>query len=299
MIPVKRFLAFALLACLLLSGFEAADPTIAPTTEPTQALTQPATEPTTESLPETQAPTETPTEPATEAATEPATEPTQTQKEKVTVYLLEKTVTYDNGSTEYYYDEDYNIASYKVFTIENEIMYTAYFEEQNANGMACVLRTEWPDGIGNEPRNLTYFEDGKLKEEQIAGSNYTGYQYEYDQKGDMTEKREYYDGILESIVYYSYDGETLSAVYCEDKEGNKVFECRIENGLVTEKVFFDTGSEYGYSYEYDENNNLVKTTFSYDGEIYPSEQYYYKAVEVDADRAWYLLAQQNYLLPIG
>jgi hypothetical protein len=41
-------------------------------------------------------------EPTTEAATEPA----QTAPEKVTIYLLEKSVIYDSGFTSYHYDEN-------------------------------------------------------------------------------------------------------------------------------------------------------------------------------------------------
>jgi len=292
---MKRLIVFAVLTCLLLCGCAEANTTPSETaTELTPVQTQPTTEPAAESIPATQAPTGATAEPTIEATTTP----TQDQMEKVTVYLLEKTILFDSGSTEYYYDENYNIDSYEVFTIENETMCEVYFEEKDANGMAWVLRTEWPEGIGNETRNLTYFQDGKLKEEQIAGSNYSGYQYEYDQKGDRTEKREYYDGIVQSVVYYEYDGEMLKAAYCEDIAGNKVFECRIENGLVMEKVFFDSDSEYGYNYEYDENNNLVKTTFCYDGQNTPGEQFFYKAVEVEADRAHYLQEQQKYLIPI-
>lgn len=36
-----------------------------------------------------------------------------------------------------------------------------------------------------------------------------------------------------------------------------------------------------------------------DGEEYPSATYDYKAVEVDIDRAPYLLSQQDYLIPIA
>lgn len=279
---MKRLTVFAVLICLLLCG---CGKFFTPPTEIAAQL-QPATGATIESTSTTQAPTEV------------STAPTEPKAEKVTVYLLTEVTFFDSGSTEYYYDENYNIDSYKVFTIENTIMYEAFFEEKDTNGMPCVIRTQWPEESGDEIRNLTYFEDGKLKEEQTSDSNYSGYQYAYDQKGDRTEKREYYDGILQSVVYYEYDGELLSAAYCEDNAGNKVFECRIENGLITEKIFFDSDSEYGYRYEYDENNNLVQTTFYYDGESIPGDQYFYKAVEVDAERAHYLREQQKYLISI-
>ena len=280
MSSMKRLLVFALFACLLFCGCKADTPTSAdPAEEPTQEQTQTPAENT----------------PETEAAPE---ETDQTSSEKVTVYLLDQSFLYDSGHTEYKYDQACNIDSYTVFTLENEPMYTAYFEEKDNNGMACQHRVEWPDDMGGDTRSLTYFADGKLKEEQYVGSNYSGYQYEYDQKGDMIQKREYYDGILETIVYYEYDGETLIAVYCEDKAGNRLFDCLVENGLITEKICYDSESQYSYLYEYDSHNNLIEMTMLYDGESIPCEQYSYKAVEVDADRAGYLLSQQRYLLPI-
>lgn len=240
----------------------------------------------------------TPTEPATESI--PVTQAqTQPEAKKVTLYLLTKVTYFDSGSVEYHYDENHNIDSYTVFDIENTAIYQVFFEEKDANGMACVIRSQWPGESDNEIRNLTYFENGKLKQEQIAGSNYSSYQYEYDQTGNRTETREYYDGILQSVVFYTYDGELLTAAYCEDSTGNKVFECRVVDGLVMEKIFLGYDSEYGYRYEYDEKNNLIQTTVYMEGENLPGDQYVYAAVEVDADRARYLLEQQKYLIPIA
>lgn len=290
---MKRIIVFALLSCLLLCACgqntaptEPATQTPHATDPATDPATEPATQPATENIPETQAPTEAPTDPP------------HGEAEKVTVYLLKEAIYFDSGSAEYRYDENYNIDSCTVFTIENTTMYEKFFEEKDANGMACVIRTQWPEDAGNETLNLKYFEDGKLQEEQIAGSNYTGYQYAYDQAGNRTEKREYYDGILQSIVYYEYDGEQLTAAYCEDNAGSKIYECRIENGLIVEKTFLDSEEAYGYRYEYDENNNLVQTTFCFEGDETPGDQYTYEAVEVDAERAHYLLEQQKYLFSI-
>ncbi len=287
---MKRLISFALLCCLFLCACgQPTTPTEpSPRTQPaTESTTQLATEPTTESIP------------ATQASTKATTKPTQPKAKKVTVYLLTKATYFDSGYVEYNYDENHNIDSYTVFTIENTTMSQVFFEKKDANGMACVIRTQFPEDISNETRNLTYFKDGKLKEEQIAGSNYSGYQYEYNQKGNRTEKREYYDGILQSVVYYEYDGGQLKAAYCENNADNKIFECRIKNGLIVEKVFFDSDKEYGYLYEYDENNNLIKTTFCQDGESIPGDQYFYKAVKVNAERAHYLKEQQKYLIPVA
>ena len=278
---MKRFFALLLLSCLLLCGCEADAPATEPITESVQAQTQPVTTPVEET-----------TAPAEQTTTEEVTEPTQPITEKVTVYLVEESFLFDSGCTKYYYDEDYNIDYYTVYTMENEVRYTAYFENKNSNGMAGKFKEQWPES--STTYIMTHFEDGKLSEIKLDDNSFSGTQYEYDLKGDITEKREYYDGILNNIVYFEYDGETLSAVYGEDADGNKLFNCRIENGLIVEQVF----SDYTVFYKYDSNNNLVESSMLYEGETMPSEQYTYKAVEVDAERACYLLKQQNFLLSV-
>jgi len=274
---MKRFTVFAVLLSLLLCGCTQLF------TPPTEPATQPTTEPAIESTP----------------ITEPTTEPTQPVAEKVTVCLLKKTTYFDSGHVEYTYDENYNIDAYKVFTIENAPMYNVFFEQKDANGMAGMVRTRWADGMGDDTRTLVYSADGKLQEEKMTGSNFSGFQFAYDQLGNRTEKREYYDGILESVVYYAYDGRQLTEAFCEDREGNKKFQCKVENGRIVEQTCFDSESEYGYRYEYDENGNLIEATYYQDGENFPGDQYFYEAVEVDAARAPYLLEQQKYLIPMA
>ena len=66
---MKRWIALALLGCLLLSGCGKQEPEVVETTAPTEVTTEPATEAPTE--PTTEAPTEPPTEAPTEAP-EPA-----------------------------------------------------------------------------------------------------------------------------------------------------------------------------------------------------------------------------------
>jgi YD repeat-containing protein len=289
---MKRLIAFALIACLILCGCGKKDTTPTKAVNKTQTITEPTkeststTEPTKESIPTTEPPTQ------------PVTEPTQPKVEKVTVYLLTKTTVFDSGYIDYHYDENFNIHSFKVFSIENETMYESFFDKKDTNGMACEIRSHWPDGAGNETLSLTYSEDGNLTDELIADSNFSGFQYAYDQNGNRTEKREYYEGMLESVVYYEYEGNLLKAVYCNDNADNRVYECRVEKGLITEKNYFDSEIKYGYRYQYDENKNLVSTIFYYDGEDMPGDQYFYQAVEVDAVRANYLQKQQRYLISI-
>ena len=240
-------------------------------------------------------PEQKPAEDNTEPTTEPVTEPTE--PEKVTVYLVESTAFFDSGSVEYVYDADFNILSYQVLTLDKDVMYSAAFDERDANGMPRSFKTQWPEGYGNEEWTLSWFQDGKIQEAQMNG-NFNGYQYAYDEKGDVTEKRSYYQGILEGVTRYEYDGEELIRVYHEDPQGEHVFDCRVENGIIIEKSFSQSAGGYAYFYEYDANGNLVKETGLVEGETVPIQSHTYKAVEVEPERVPFLLAQQKYLLDI-
>lgn len=317
---MKRLIVFALLACLLLCGCDPTTPTqtepttvpatetTAPTVETTLPTTEETTPPTTEET--TPLTTEEITPPATEETTPPtegttppteeptkATEPAPTQPPKVTVYLIEKIVYPDSGYRKFYYDKNYNIDYYKGITIEGALWYTTYFDVQDSNGMATKLTTDWNGGV-YDSRTLTYTEDGKLTEELFDGSNFSGYQYSYDDQGRLTEKWEYESGMLRLVTHFTYTYDRLSGVRTEDPYGNVTSECRIENGRIMEKYFYEDYS-YSYVYEYDEHGNVVSEVLIMDGEEYPSATYDYKAVEVDIDRAPYLLSQQDYLIPIA
>lgn len=261
------------------------------TTVPGKDVTEPIVEVTdpTEAITE---PTEAPTEP-----TEPVTEPAE-PGETATVYLLKKAIYFDVGYVEYYYDENYNLNSAATISIDNTLLYDTLYEERDANGMACQIRTQWADGSDGDILSLKYSADGKLQEELYVGSNYTGSQYAYDQDGNRTEKREYYDGILQVAVYFEYEDGQLIAAHSEDISGDIISEFRVENGLLVEESFYDYGTECRFLYEYDANNNLITSTYIYDGETLPGDEYIYVAVEVDAARAPYILEQQRYLIPI-
>lgn len=271
---MKRLLIFALLLGLLLTGCISVDP------ENPDAYTDPTTEATTVATTET---------------TEPTTEPIECDPYFCTVYLLEETGIYDSGSIKYYYDENYNITRYDCLTIENELHYQVVFSEQNEMGMPCKVTHQWP-GDYSYSSTLSYFMDGKIKEEQEDGSNYTGFQYDYDQKGDLIAKREYFDGMLQSVVSYVYDGETLVSVTCEDVEGNLLYDTVVDNGRIEKVNYYNEGYAYSYAYEYDSNGNIIGETYIADGESSPAVQYRYKAVEVPPDRVLCLLQQQSYII---
>lgn len=282
---MKKVLVFAVLISLLLCGCEIN------INIPPAATTAPAQQ--TQPLQPTES-TEVATEPAeTAAPTVEATMPVG--DETVTVYLLDKTVLYDSGNTQCQYDEHYNIDSITTNNIENNLMFTKTFAQKDANGMPgkyTLLWTGESDGVENL---LSWTADGKLLEAQLE-SYYSGLQFDYDKMGNMVQKREYYEGILQSATRYEYEGTTLIAVYGEDPEGNKLFECKVENGRVVEKLCLDAPDPYGYRYKYDGNNNLVESTFFSEGEEIPNMQYTYFAVEVTAERARFLQAQQKFLL---
>ena len=283
---MRRLFAILMVVCLLLCGCRAVQPT-----EPAPENTPPATQPTTAA---TEGATE---EPTTAAPTTPPTEPEPTQPSKVTVYLLEEAVFCDNGYSAYFYDDAYNIDTREDYDIENTYLGRVNFIEKDKNGMPCMI---WEETRTEDVYCLTYFADGKLKEELLNDnqSQHTGWQYAYDQKGDVVQKREYYEGILQSTVIYEYNGEALWRMYCEDPQGNHLYDCRIEDGRILERVVYSTDSVAGcsYRYEYDEKGNLVTEYFVIDGEILPGTSCSYIAVEVDRERAEFLKYQQAYLL---
>ena len=285
---MKRMTALMILLCLLLC---ACTPEAAPTnpSQPTPSTQAPTTVPNETTVPTS--PTQASTEP-----TQPSTEPVT--QGKVTVYLLENTNLYDSGYTEYIYDSSNNIFAYKVFSIERQLMYTVYFEQPDANGMPTVCRADWGDGT-TDTRNLAWHPNGKIQQEQYD-PGFSGYQYDYDPAGNVIEKREYFDGILQSCVYYDYNGQQLQKIFSMDAEGNTLFVCVMENGHVAERICYDMDGTYAYSYyyTYDENGNILQETMNYDGTQIPSQTFTYRAVEVDAALAPYLINQQQYLLPL-
>ncbi len=278
---MRRWIAMLLIATLLLTTTGCTGGEIEPTVK--------------ETLPgqtQTTAPTDKETIPKETEATEPAV------PSMVTVYLLEKTVIFDSGYQLYNYDENNNILSIETFTIEDALLYKTHFSKQDANGMFCQSVEEWDEELNRH--TFVWFQDGKLQEEQYD-PGFSGDQYEYDPAGRVSQMRNYYDGILNYTVYFGYDGDALQRVYCENEEGRKLFECEIENGRIVKKNLFDIEGTiyYAYEYIYDDNGNLNQRLFTMDGETSPCEIHTYRAVEVDANLAYYLMAQQQYLLDMN
>jgi len=112
---------------------------------------------------------------------------------------------------------------------------------------------------------------------------------------------DYSDGILQSTAYYVYRGDELWQLWCEDPYGNHLYDCRVEDGVILETVYYtsDGGYSHSYMYEYDANGNLVCENFmSAEEGSFTQKVHHYKAVEVDAARAQYLLRQQEQLATI-
>lgn len=268
---------------------DAAKPT--PTAKP---LPKPTPEPTSEPTPE---PTP---EPAATPAPMPTTAPVQPKPETVTVYLLEKTEILDTGYKQFSYDSNYNIHACDGFTMDDDFWFSIYFVEKDKNGMAYMLWEEWADGSG-KTFLVTYGEDGRLQEAIYERSNYSGVQCTYDDKGRLSEMSDYSDGILQSTAYYVYRGDELWQLWCEDPYGNHLYDCRVEDGVILETVYYtsDGGYSHSYMYEYDANGNLVCENFmSAEEGSFTQKVHHYKAVEVDAARAQYLLRQQEQLTTI-
>ncbi len=275
---MRRVLPLVLLLCLLLAGCTAlTDNGINPPLQNTDATSTTTGE--------------------TTLATAPSEDASIDGPAAVTVYLLDRVNLYDSGYTQYYYDENGNIDYYDMMTIENELRYSCRFEEPDANGMPCKVRLQW-DAETVTSTTLRYYADGKLQEAQEDGTNYTGYQYAYNAAGNLSEKREYYDGMLQSEVRCEYDGDVLSGVFCENADGEAVYECLVKNGRIAEKISYEYEYDSRVFYEYDAQGNLIKITYLADGETEAVESYSYKTIETDANHAQYLCQQQAYLLSI-
>jgi antitoxin component YwqK of YwqJK toxin-antitoxin module len=164
------------------------------------------------------------------------------------------------------------------------------------NGMPGRIVNEWPEM--SYTHLVSYFADGRRKEILEEGFNYTGHQYAYDATGNMVEKRGYYDGILDTMVIMSYEGQMLVDCYGTDAEGNVIYDTVVENGRITEKNYQDTDYAYGYNYEYDENGNLVAEYYKENGEAHQISMYEYTVVQVSWERAQYLQQQQQQLKSI-
>lgn len=228
------------------------------------------------------------------AATDPtaaAQQPTEALPEKVTVYLLDSAQIFDSGRMEYIYDENDNILSVNIYTIENDLMYTVYFEECDLDGIPASYRLEWATG-GGERYTITYTDNAKITELRYDGGNFTGTQFEYDQNGRMTEQRQYYEGILETATYFEYSGGVLVRSYCENASGEIVYQCRVENGLIMEYIYSEEQGGHRRLCEYDKAGNLLSDSYIYDEVTTPGTFYTYRTVEVDANRAIYLVGQQ-------
>lgn len=284
---MKRVIALMALACLLLTGCQIFDKAVnVPNTDPS---TQPATQETTQATEATEAATVPVT---TEAPTLPATEPTKPAEQTVTVYLLEKAAHVDSGYTDFRYDMDYNLISFKTMTIENQLRYSGSFEDPDNNGMPAKAKVQWPE---MEPRihTLTYFADGKL--DSVDDGTFSGFQRSYNEKGDINELREYYEGVLQDIVIYEYANGILKSVRCETATGEKIYECKVEKGRIVERVSCDSDDPYSYTYKYDKNGNLIEVYITIEGETMLDSKYTYKAVKVSPQRAAYLQQQQSIL----
>ena len=213
---------------------------------------------------------------------------------KVTVYLLDKVATDYGDYTVYSYDENYNVDCCESLDESGTIFCTTYFEEKDANGMAGVLREVW-DSQDTYIGTLTWSQDGKLlkKNEDVE------LVFEYNETGKLVEVKEYYDGGFSATFYYEYEGDVLQRLYCMNAEEYMTFECEAENGLIVNKTcYYDGGKGCCHDFRYDENGNMVEQREYWEDDPNGTStiSYSYKAVEVAADRAPYILAQQKYLV---
>ena len=228
----------------------------------------------------------TPTKPNTADATESA---------KVTVYLLDKVTTDYGDYTVYFYDENYNVDRCESLNESGSVFCTTYFEEKDENGMAGVLREVW-DSQDTYIGALTWSRDAKL----LKKNKDVELIFEYDEAGKLVEVTEYYDGAFSATFCFEYKDDVLQRLYCMSAEEYVTFECEAKNGLIVKKncYYYDGSKACCHDFSYDENGNLVEQREYW--EENPNDttttSYSYKTVEVAADQALYILAQQKYLV---
>ena len=255
---------------------------------------------------------------STQATTEASTEPTlpfPAPDGAFTVYLLER-VEYLDGeevafTTTYTYDECGNVLTAVQKTAAGEVQCTTYYEEQDENGMPHKIREVWDAG-NSTPRVLTYLEDGRIESELYEGHDNSGWWYEYDEQGNLSQMRLYYENSLDLTVFCEYEGEikatgtdrygntvyaprTLSAVYCESGNGIPYYDTELLGGKILKKDYH-VNAGYSYTYEYDENGNLTAKSYQDAEAQWTVTRYVYTEAEISGGITQYVMAQHEFLM---
>lgn len=146
----------------------------------------------------------------------------------------------------------------------------------------------------------TYNEDGKLiKVTEVIDSKESFYEtYEYDEKGRLVRKTEYYyDGEMSSTKEYEYsdDGRCIKEYKSGAQEGTyNVYELDEKGNCITESSYENGELDSSCLYSYDKNGNFIGITenyYEYSGE---TEIYEYISVKVTPEKAKQLRIRQEY-----
>lgn len=248
---------------------------------------------------ETQSTLSTEPQVATQPITEPVTEPSLPSSDNsISVYLLERVEYLHEDSVAftctYTYDNCGNVLTAIQQTAEGEIQCTTYYEEQDEKGMPHKIREVWD--VGNAtPRILTYLEDGKIESELYEGQNNSGWWYDYDEQGNLSQMRLYFENSPDITVYCEYENGILSKLYCKSIHDDPVYEAELKDGRILKKTYYDNIT-YSYLYEYDENGNLASKRYENAETQRAVARYIYTEVQISSELAPFALAQQQFLL---
>ena len=153
---------------------------------------------------------------------------------------------------------------------DNGVVYAEYLFEYDAKGN--MVREIYVDSDGSSRISSEYEYDSKgnvIKEKGFFGDSY---EYEYDSKGNRTKSIEFLGGELNKIKVWEYNdkGEITKYIwYNDDNTIEQYIEYKKEydsHGNLVKELYCSYDGEtdgYLYDHEYDDDNNISKTTIYY------------------------------------
>lgn len=197
--------------------------------------------------------------------------------------------------TYYQYDELGYVCKEETKTKSGDFISCLIYENDNSGKVLKISVLDKNGSVQTETINL-YDDDGRITQEQVDGQIIKN--YVYDNNGNYTvtfpgsDRYSKYDkngNILESVdsfssTTYSYANNLLSEVLMTVNDVIYKTTYEYTNGCVTKQVNYENNEiSLVYTYEYDDNMNLIKdTTANALGIAQSINEYEYKDFEIQA-----------------
>ena len=197
--------------------------------------------------------------------------------------------------TYYQYDELGYVCKEETKTKSGDFISCLIYENDNSGKVLKISVLDKNGSVQTETINL-YDDDGRITQEQVDGQIIKN--YVYDNNGNYTvtfpgsDRYSKYDkngNILESVdsfssTTYSYANDLLSEVLMTVNDVIYKTTYEYTNGCVTKQVNYENNEiSLVYTYEYDDNMNLIKdTTANALGIAQSINEYEYKDFEIQA-----------------